>query len=192
MVFAYFLAISPRNVLEKFSSCQVCFFCLVLSVLGFGLTTSCVCCLFFFSFSFKRQSSGLTGHHTPPALAVVFLVFSPPLCFVSPVLAVRPFCSGVSSGCHSGPRAVFGFSRDCSEAFFLDARRQRRLFVFWSVVFPVLRLHAFLGGPAPARRKAGPWVLALAPRPSEGGRHCPSRAAGLRPLPVRFANLFCY
>ena len=35
----------------------------------------CFVSLLFLS-SFKRQSSGLTGHHTPPALAVVFLVFS--------------------------------------------------------------------------------------------------------------------
>ena len=41
-----------------------------------------------------------------------------------------------------------------------------------------------LEGPAPLLRKAGPWVVSPTPHPSEGGRHCPSRAAGLRPLPA--------
>ena len=79
-----------------------------------------MCCLSFFSFSFKRQSSGLTGHHTPPpALAVVFLFF--PRRFVlfrlfwPCVLFVLVFLRGAILG----PRAVFGFSRDCSEALSL-------------------------------------------------------------------------
>ena len=91
---------------------------------------------------------------------------------------MRPFCSGVSSGCHSGPRAVFGFSRDCSDALF--GREAVEAFVPFFLVccFSRFAAHTFLGGRAPARRKAGPWVLALTPHPSEGGRPCPSRAAG--------------
>ena len=174
MVFAHFLAISPRKCFKNNSiDVRSCFFFLSRS-LCLRLWVDDVVCFVSLSSLFVQETklrSNRTPH--PPALAVVFLVFfSPPLCFVSPVLAVRPFCSGVSSGCHSGPRAFFGFSRDSSEAFFLDARRQRRVLVFWSVVFPVLRLHTFLVGLAPGRRKAGPRVVSPAPpaRVRVGGR----------------------
>ena len=42
MVFAYFLAISPRKCLKKILLMSGLAFCLVLSVLGSGLTTSFV------------------------------------------------------------------------------------------------------------------------------------------------------
>ena len=78
MVFAHFLAISPRKCFRKilFMSGLV-FCCLVLSVLGSGLTTSFVLSLFSLSFSFERQSSGLTGHHTPPRTCCCFSCFFP-------------------------------------------------------------------------------------------------------------------
>ena len=118
-------------------------FCLVLSVLGSGLTTSFVLFLFSLSFSFERYSSGLTGHHTPPRTCCCFSFFlSPPLCLVRLFWPCVLFVSGVSSGCHSGPRAFFGFSRDCSEALFWT-RGGRGVCSFLSVVFPVLRLTRF-------------------------------------------------
>ena len=121
------------------------------------------------SFSFKRESSGLTGHHTPPHVLFVFpfLFLSPPHWFVRLfwpcVLSVLAFLRGAILG-----PALFGFSRDFSEAFFLDARRQRRLLAsfLWSFVFPVLwclRLHTFLVGLAPGHRKAGLRVVSPAP-----------------------------
>ena len=109
-------------------------FCLVLSVLGFGLTTSCVLSLFLLFFVQETKLRSNRTPHPPPHLLLFFLFFSPPLCFVSPVLAVRPFCSGVSSGCHSGPRAFFGFSRDCSEAFFWT-RGGRGVCSFFGLLF---------------------------------------------------------
>ena len=174
MVFAYFLAMSPRKCFRKilFMSGLV-FCCLVLSVLGFGLSTSFVLSLFSLSFSFERQSSGLTGHHTPPRTCCCFSFFlSPPLCLVRLFWPCVLFVLGFLRGAILGPRAFFGFSRDSSEAFFLDARRQRRVLVFWSVVFPVLRLRTFLVGLAPGRRKAGPRVVSPAPpaRVRVGGR----------------------
>ena len=168
--FALFLAISPRKCLKKNSLLvRSCFFCLVLSVLGFGLTTS-VCVVFsFFSFSFKRQSSGLTGHHTPPHLLLFFLFF--PRRFVlfrlfwPCVLFVLVFLRGAILG----PGRFLDSLGTVLRPFFLDAMRQRRLFVFWCVVFPVLRLHTFLVGLAPLLRKAGPaGGLARSPCPSEG------------------------
>ena len=76
MVFAYFLAISPRKCFRKILFMSGLVFCyLVLSVLGSGLTTSFVLSLFSVSFSFERYRSGYTT--PPPALAVVFLSFCP-------------------------------------------------------------------------------------------------------------------
>ena len=132
----------PGKCLKKILLMSGFLFCLVLSVLGFGLTTSCVLSLFLLFFVQEIKLRSNRTPHPPPHLLLFFLFFSPPLCFVSPVLAVRPFCSGVSSGCHSGPRAVFGFSRDCSDALF--GREAVEAFVlFLSVVFPGLRLTRF-------------------------------------------------
>ena len=120
MVFEHFLAISPRKCFRKilFTS-GLAFCCLVLSVFGSGLTTSFVLSLFSLSFSFERQSSGLTGHHTPPRTCCCFSCFFSAALFCFACFGrASLFVSGVFSGCHSGPRAVFGFSRDCSEAFF--------------------------------------------------------------------------
>ena len=65
----------PERVLKKFSSCQVLLFCLVLSVLGFGLTTSCVLFLFLLFFVQETELRSNRTPHPPPALAVVFFVF---------------------------------------------------------------------------------------------------------------------
>ena len=92
---------------------------------------------------------------------------------------------------YSDPQSCFALADSClktlvaaevSSSFFLSF-----LCLFFSFVCVA---NTLLVGSAPLLRKAGPWVLALTPHPSEGGRHCPSWAAGLRPLPVRFANTF--
>ena len=163
-----FLQVRPGNALKKFSSCQVLFFLVRSLCLRVWVDDVFVVSLPSL-FSFQRERSGLTGHHTPPRTCCWFFpfLFSVPAALVcSPVLAVRPFCSGVSLGCHSGPRAFFGFSRDFSDASFLDARRQRRLLdsFLWSFVFPVLwclRLHTFLVGLGPAEGLRPPLVWFL-------------------------------
>ena len=104
--------------------------------------------LFLLLFLKNRWSSGLTGHHTPPRTCCCFSFSVPAALSCSPVLALRPFCSGVSSGCHSGPRAFFGFSRDSSEAFFgREAVEAFALFFLWPVFFPVLQAPRVSSGP---------------------------------------------
>ena len=102
-----------------------------------------VCCFFFFFFFLKRQSSGLTGHHTPPHLLLFFLFFFPPLCFVSPVLAVRPFLFlAFLRGAILGPVRFLDSLGTALRPFF--GREAVEAFVpFLSVVFPVLRLTRF-------------------------------------------------
>ena len=53
----------------------------------------------------------------------LFLYVSRRFCLFRPFWPCVLLLGGFS-GCHSGPRAFLGFSRDFSEAFFLDARRQ--------------------------------------------------------------------
>ena len=142
MVFAYFFAISPRKCFGKILLMSGLPFCLVLSVLGSGLATSFVLSLFSVSFSLRDTDQANRTPHPPRTCCCFSFLLSPPLCLVRLFWPCVLFVSGVSSGCHSGPRAVFGFSRDCSEAFFLDARRIG-VCSFLSVVFPVLRLTRF-------------------------------------------------
>ena len=127
--------------------------------------------LFLFLLFFVQETKLRSNRtpHPPPALAVVFLVFSPPLCFVSPVLAVRPFCSGVSSGCHSGPRAVFGFSRDCSEALFLGREAVEAFVRFLVCCFSRFAASHVSRGPCTYLQVGGPaGGLARSPCLSEG------------------------
>ena len=113
---------------------------LVPSVLGFGSTpSSFFCSLFVCCFSREKAQIQQDTALPPPARFVWFFPFSfsVPAAFVySHVLAVRPFCSCVSSGCHSGPRAFFGFSRDFSEAFF-GREAAKAVARFLSVVFVI-------------------------------------------------------
>ena len=107
--------------------------------------------LFVFVFFFSREIAQVVIGHTPTRTLCFFFLFlsvSPPHPDLSPVFGRASFPSGVLSGCHSGPRAFFGFSRDFSEAFFSDARRQGCFFASRAcVAFPlfrfVLRLHTF-------------------------------------------------
>ena len=119
MVFAYFLAISPRKCFQKILLMSGLVFCLVFSVLGFGLMTF-FCCPSSFSFFLEeiKLRVNRTPHTPPPRVFCFFLFLSPPLCLDRLFWPCVLYCSGASSGCHSGPRALFGFSRDCSEAFF--------------------------------------------------------------------------
>ena len=128
--------------------------------------------LLFSPLSLKRDSSGLTGHHTPPRTCCLFFFFRPRRFVLFACSGRASFCSGVSSGCHSGPRAFFGFSRDSSEAFLLgrEAVEAFALFFLWSVVFPVLRLHTFLVGLAPDYRMAGPRVTRRVGSPAPPAR----------------------
>ena len=126
--FAYGFCVFSCNfapeVLSKTSLDVRSCFCLVLSVLGFGLTTFFVLFLSLFPFFFEEiELRANRTPHTPPHVLLFFFFLSPPLCLVRLFWPCVLFVLGFSSGCHSGPRALFGFSRDCSEAFFLDARR---------------------------------------------------------------------
>ena len=117
--------------------------------------------MFLFSLLFFSEEIQLRANrtpHTPPHVLLFF--FSVPAAFVcSLVLAVRPFCSGVS--------------RDFSEAFFLDARRQRRLLnsvrgllFSRSVVFAASHVSS---GPCTLSQEGRPaGGLARSPCPSEG------------------------
>ena len=61
---------------------------------------------------FLRETAQVVTGHTPTRTlhsCFFFLSVSPPQPGLSPVLAVRPFFSGVLSGCHSGPRAFLCF-----------------------------------------------------------------------------------
>ena len=102
---------APEIWPENFSSRQVC--CFLVFVLSLSLSLS----LFFrhrrlFVFVvFKRESSGLTGH-TPPrtVLVLFFFPFCPRRTWFLARFGRASFLSRFLSGCHSGPRAFFGFS----------------------------------------------------------------------------------
>ena len=166
-VFVYYFASSPWKFAKKFSSCQVLFLLarsLCLRVWVDDVFVVSLLSLFSFSFTQERKlRANRTPHPPPPHVLFVFFLF-----FFCPRRVGLFACSGrasflfwlFSSGCHSGPRALFGLSRDFSEAFFLDARRQRRLLdsFLWSFVFPVLwclRPRAFLDARVGARRRRG-------------------------------------
>ena len=118
-VFAF---IAPETVSEKFSRGQVrCFWVVLSPPLVFPPTSTF---LFFF---FSREIAQVVIGHTPTRTLCFFFLFlsvSPPHLGLSPVFGRASFPSGVLSGCHSGPRAFFGFSRNFSDALFSDARRQ--------------------------------------------------------------------
>ena len=107
---------------------------------------------------------------------------------------MRPFCSGVSSGCHSGPRAVFGFSRDCSDALF--GREAVEAFVLFCLLFfPFCGSHVSRG-PCTCSQEGRPaGGLARSPCLSEGkGSTMPFSGGGFRPPPVwfLFASSVCF
>ena len=127
--------------------------------LVFSPTSSSFCV--FVSFFFSREKAQVVTGHTPTRTCVFFLFF---LCPAATGLFSRfgraSFPSGVLSGRHSGPRAFFGFSRDFSEAFFSDARRQGSfsascvLFCF-SPFRSVLRPHTFSRSPSRLSSRSG-------------------------------------
>ena len=96
-----------------------------------------------FGLDFSREiDQVVTGHYTPCTFLVLFF------CFVSPRLCRCPFCRasffpGFLSGCHSGPRALFGFSRNAgglsslapSEALSLGREAAGVFLVFPSLSF---------------------------------------------------------
>ena len=104
-VFAIFLAGRSRKCLEKFSCCQVCCFFWVRSFfLSFFSSTS-----FFFS---RDIAQVVTGHpHSRTCFACSFSLFvSRRLCLFRPFWPCVLLLGVFFSGCHSGPRAVLGFS----------------------------------------------------------------------------------
>ena len=143
---------------------------------SFGCFADVVALFSFFSFFFERDSSGShRAHpHTHLVFLFLFLVFVPRRVCLFTRFGRASFPSGVLSGCHSGPRAFFGFSRDFSEAFFLDARRQGCFFASRAcVVFPLFVLFCGffshdLEGADPSSNEAYPQAIAPALRPSEG------------------------
>ena len=83
----------------------------------------------------QRERSGLTGHHTPPPALLFGFFLSPPHLSIRLFWPCVPSVLAFFSGCHSGPRAFFGFSRDFSEAFFLGREAAKAVARFLSVVF---------------------------------------------------------
>ena len=117
---------APETVLEKFYLCQVwCFGFFFLSSFGFFFSPTSSSFCVFVSFFFSREKAQVVTGHTPTRTCVFFLFF---LCprrnwFVLPFWpCVLSFWRFV--GVPFWAPGVFGFSRDFSEAFFSDARRQ--------------------------------------------------------------------
>ena len=126
------------------------------------MTTSRVLSLFFF---FLLEEIKLRSNRTPhpPRTCCCFSCFFPAALFCFACFGrASLFVSGVSSGCHSGPRAVFGFSRDCSEAFSWTLGG-KGVCSFLVCCFSRFAAHTFLVGLAPGLRKAGPRVVSPAP-----------------------------
>ena len=113
----------------------------------------------FFFFFFQRDRSG--SHRAHPHTHFVFFPF--PVCVPAAFglfsrFGRASFLSRVLSGCHSGPRAFFGFSLDFSEAFFSDARRQGSFPVFCALFCfsrVVLRPHTFSSSPSRLSSRSG-------------------------------------
>ena len=105
MFLLYFCFFAPETVLKNSLDVRSGVFGLSSFFLWFFADV--VVFLSFFFFFFERDSSGSNrAHpHTHLVLLFLFLVFVSRRVCLSPVLAVRPFASGVLSGCHSGPRA---------------------------------------------------------------------------------------
>ena len=107
-----FWRFAPETVRKKFSCCQVWCFSRGRSLFLWFFWPSSSFSVFVFVFSFfKRHSSG--SHRTPPHTRLFFWFFFF-LCPAAFVFSARfgpcvPLL-GVFPGCHSGPRAVLGFS----------------------------------------------------------------------------------
>ena len=110
-----FVAFRPEHALKN--SLLVRFFLFGSFSLFSGPRRRLLCLCFSFLLFQEIQIRANRTPHFPPHVFVGLFVFpfSVPAAFVlSPILAVRPFFSGVLSGCHSGPCAFwnFGFSRN--------------------------------------------------------------------------------
>ena len=111
MFLLHFLAVRFRKCLKKILLMSGLVFFLGSFSLPFVFSVDVVfrVCLFFFCF--KRHSSG--SNRTPPHalafLCLVLFVLSRRVCLFRPFWPCVPLL-GVSSGCHSGPRAFLGFS----------------------------------------------------------------------------------
>ena len=108
IVFALFFGVSLPNCLERFYRCQVWFLCLWVCSLFLRFFFVVVVVLGFF---LRDIDQVVTGHPLHTHLLFWFFFF-----FVSRRFSLfRPFWPcvpllGVFPGCHSGPRAVLGFS----------------------------------------------------------------------------------
>ena len=80
---------------------------------------------FVFLFFSRDKDQVVTGHPHTHFFACSFSLFVSRRAFCFALFGRASCFSAFFSGCHSGPCAFLGFSRDFSEAFFLDARRQR-------------------------------------------------------------------
>ena len=140
MFLLYFLVFRSRQCLKKILLMSGLLFLGFFSLPLVFSPTSSFFSLFVF---FERDSSGShRAHpHTHLVFLFLFLVFVPRRVCLFTRFGRASFPSGGLSGCHSGPRGFFGFSRDFSEAFFLDARRQGCFFASRAcVVFPLFVL----------------------------------------------------
>ena len=169
MFLLYYSDCRSRNCLKKILLMSGLVF-LGLFLSSFGFFADVVAFLFLFSFSFSFFQRDRSGSHR--AHPHTHLVFFCPFSFCVPAatgfisrFGRASFLSGVLSGCHSGPRAFFGFC-------FSDARRQGcfsascALFCF-SPFRSVLRQHTLLEGRAGAYTEPCPGRSEPAPRESD-------------------------
>ena len=85
-------------------------------VFWFGVWLSVVVAFSFLFVVFQERKLRANRTHPTRALCFCSFFFVPRRTWFSSRFGRASFLSGVLSGCHSGPRAFFGFSRDSSEA----------------------------------------------------------------------------
>ena len=126
-------------------------------------------CLSFLSLFLLRDTVQANRTPHPPRTCCCFFFLSVPAALSrSPVLAVRPFCSGVSSGCHSGPRAVLVSLGTALRPFFGRESGRGVCSFFGVLFFPFCGSH-ISRGPCACLQVGGPaGGLARSPCLSEG------------------------
>ena len=125
IVFALFFGVSLPKLFGKILSMSGLVFFWVRSLFLWFFRRRRRFRLLFLFFSFFRDTvQVVTGHpRTRTCLLVLFLFVSRRFCLFCPFWPCVPLL-GVFPGCHSGPRAILGFSLDLLRPFSWDARRQ--------------------------------------------------------------------
>ena len=136
-VFALFFAVRSRNCSEKILLMSGLVLSeVVLSPFGFFPRRRRRSPFFFCFFLFFRDKvQVVTGHpRTRTCFSGFFLFVSRRFCLFRPFWPCVPLL-GVFPGCHSGPRAVLGFSLDLLRPFFLGREAARVFVCFFCFVF---------------------------------------------------------